>query len=183
MSIPHGANAGPPECPVRGIRKPSCSPYRAAVVLARERGSASQPPKACAGMIGNALLKDIAQRDVSVSASSPSGRLDRGPRNDGNRRKCDLRRTQTRSPAYPLLRLLATAAYSARADFRNGYDSLDSDLPPRRTAQGGVSTAPRVAAPPFRVFAHQPDAKMSERRLGNLLRVVAGRALRFDRVG
>jgi hypothetical protein len=45
----------------------------------------------------------------------------------------------------------------------------------------GVTTL-RVAAPPFRVSVHQPDAKMPERRLGNLLRMSAARALNFDRV-
>jgi hypothetical protein len=65
------------------------------------------------------------------------------------------------------------------------YRGAAAILPPSTVANepvGAVSIAARVAAPPFRVFAHQPDAKMSERRLGNLLRMSAARALNFDRV-
>jgi hypothetical protein len=48
--------------------------------------------------------------------------------------------------------------------------------------QEELVTVLRVGAPRLRVFAHQPDAKMPERRLCNFLRVLATGALSLDRV-
>jgi hypothetical protein len=47
-------------------------------------------------------------------------------------------------------------------------------------AQVTKRLAPSSAGPPFPISAHQPDAKMAERRLGNLMRVPAARSLNLD---